>query len=454
MSRAKNRGGVGAAHLATLLGPSVAQREMGARLQQLIPGGAHTYSKGDDQFPANAPRVLTRGRGAFVWDADGNRYVDWGMGLCAVVLGHAYEPVLDAVRRQLPLGASFLRPCTLELEFAEQIVGLIDSAEMVKFAKNGSDVTAGAVRLARAYTGRDRIALCRQHPFFSFHDWFIGTTEADSGIPKFEKELGLKFDYNDVGSLEAVFEQYPDEIAAVILEPAAVEEPRDGFLQRVIDLAHREGALVILDEMITGFRWHLKGAQHLYGVRPDLTTFGKAIGNGFSVSVLAGRREVMELGGIHHDRPRVFLLSATHGAEAHALAAAMATVREIEAHDVVDHLWRVGRQVQDGINSAAAQLGIADHVRMVGFPCRPALVTLDRLGRPSDAFRTLFLQEMAGRGVLVPQFAVSYAHKAEEIELTLAAAYEALEVYREALERGLERFLDGPAVKPVFRKFN
>lgn len=429
-------------------------KALSRRAHQLIPAGAHTYSKADDQFPSNAPGFIERGEGCTVWDVDGNQFLDWGMGLRSVILGHGYPAVLDAVYAQIAKGTNFLRPSPVEVELAELMHELIPSAEMVKFAKNGSNVTSAAIRLARAHTGRELIAFCREHPFFSFDDWFIGTTPANAGVPDVITNQSLAFHYNDLQSLEKLFAAHPAQIAAVILEPVTIEEPSANFLQQVRDLTHKNGALLIFDEMITGFRWHLSGAQVYFDVIPDISTFGKAIGNGFSVAVLAGRKEIMELGGITHDKPKVFLLSTTHGSETHSLAASVATIKEMSQHDVVSHLWKIGKALQDGFNNLAAEMGVGDYISCIGYPCSPAIVTRNADKQPSLPFRTLFLQEMIQQGVLIPYIATSFSHTEKEVDQTLQAATQALDVYARALEDGIEKYLVGPAVRPVFRKFN
>jgi glutamate-1-semialdehyde 2,1-aminomutase len=429
-------------------------KQLSRRAHELIPGGAHTYSKGDDQFPSNFPGFIERGEGATVWDADGNKFLDWGMGLRSVILGHGYPSVLKAVYEQLEKGTNFLRPSPVEVELAEIMTELIPSAEMVKFAKNGSNVTSAAIRLARAHTGRDYIAFCREHPFFSFDDWFIGTTPPNAGIPDVVTNQSLAFHYNDIQSLEKLFAEHPGQIAAVIMEPATIDAPKDDFLHQVRDLTHRNGALLVLDEMITGFRWHLRGAQTYYDVVPDISTFGKAIGNGFSVAVLAGKREVMELGGIQHARPKVFLLSTTHGSETHSLAASIATIKEMRDKDVVSHLWKIGSALQDGLNNLAAEMGVGDYIRCIGYPCSPLIVTKDRDKQVSMPLRTLFIQEMTTKGVLIPYIATSFSHTEKEVEQTLEAATHAFDIYGRALADGVDKFLVGPVVKPVFRKFN
>lgn len=428
-------------------------RQLSARAHQLIPGGAHTYAKGDDQFPELAPGFIQRGNGCHVWDLDGNEFIEYGMGLRAVTLGHAYAPVVAAATGQMQLGANFVRPAPIEVECAERFLELIPTADMVKFGKHGSDALDGAVRLARAHTGRDYIAICSDHPFFSVSDWFIGTTLMPGGVPQWTRSRTVGFHYNDLQSVQDAFDRHPDQIACVILEPARMEEPKLGYLDSLKKLCHRSGALLIFDEMITGFRWHNSGAQHVYGVTPDLSSFGKAIANGFSLSALAGRREVMQLGGYDHDRERVFLLSTTHGAETHSLAAGIATMTTYRDHDVIGHLYRQGRKLREGVSAAAQDSGVGQQVQCLGRDCAVLFTTKDTRGRPSQEFRALFLQEMIRRGVLAPSFVVSYSHTDKDIEHTIQAAAEALRVYRRALEGNVHDYLVGRPVKPVFRPF-
>lgn len=425
------------------------------RLLRVIPGGAHTYSRGFDQFPVNAPPILVRGKGAYVYDAEEKRYLDYGMALRAVHIGYAEDEIDDAAIAQIRNGNNLTRPSLIELEAAETIVDLIDSVDMVKFTKNGSTSVSAAVKLARAYTGRDLVARCSEHPFFSYDDWFIGSTPLIRGIPKDTIEKTKLFRYNDLASLEALAAAHPGQIACVVLEPATTEEPRDGFLLKVQELCRREGIVLVLDEMITGFRWHLKGAQHLYGLEPDLCTFGKAMANGHSVSCIAGRREIMELGSIEFEgRERLFLLSTTHGAEMSGLGAFVATMDFMRRHDVVGHLWDYGRRLMAVMQTAAERHGVADSFKVGGFPCSPYYLTIDASGTASMPLRTLYAQEMVRNGVLMPWIALSWRHGDEELARTEAALDASLAVYARALHEGVEKYLVGPAIKSVFRKFN
>lgn len=423
------------------------------RAHRAIPGGCHTYSKGDAQFPANAPTFIASGSGCRVHDPDGNEFIDWGMGLRSVILGHAYPRVLDAVTAELARGSNFTRPSPIETLLAEDLIDLIPCAEMVKLAKNGSDATTAAVRLARAATGRDLVVFPREHPFYSFDDWFIGTTLLDAGVPDATKRLSLTVPYGDIEALEALFAAHPGSVAAVIMEAATIEPPPAGYLTAVRELTRRESAILIFDEMITGFRWDEAGAQAFYDVTPDLATFGKAIANGFSVAALVGRRDIMELGDLGRRSASVFLLSATHGGETHAIAAARATVAELREREVLAHVWRIGRRLQAGIQAAAHDAGVAEVVSCGGYPCSPVLsFEEDALGADRAAeLRTLFLQETIARGVLIPYIAPSFSHEDSDVDRTVEIAAEALGVIREVLDGApIDSCLRGPVVKPVF----
>jgi glutamate-1-semialdehyde 2,1-aminomutase len=428
---------------------------LGERLHELVPGGSHTYSKGDDQFPARSPRVMERAEGAYCWDVDGNRYVDWAMGNRVIVLGHGHAAVNDAVKRQIDLGLNFTRPGILEYELAEFLVDLWPAAEMVKFGKNGSDVTTAAVKLARAATGRRYVAYCRDHPFFSIHDWFIGTTPVRSGIPEEAYASTLTFPYNDLDAVRELFARHPGEIAALILEPLKNDEPSDGFLEGLRELTRREGAVLIFDEMISGVRFDLRGAHHRVGVYPDLATYGKAIGNGYSISVLAGKRELMELGGIRHERERVFLLSQTHGSETVGLAACRATLEECERLDVTSHIWELGGRLVSGVRAVAEEEGVAAHVRVIGFDCNPQLLCTHADGSFWPALHTSFHEEVIGRGVLIPWTSITWAHGDAELELTLDAIRAGAAKVRRALDAGaVDSSFEGLPVRPVFRPYN
>jgi glutamate-1-semialdehyde 2,1-aminomutase len=452
------------------------EKSFSERLNAVIPGGAHTYSRGDDQYPSNAPQILSGGKGTEVWSPDGRRFLDYGMALRAVSIGYAEPEINAAAVRGIELGNSLTRASVIELEAAERLVSLIDSADMVKFTKNGSTATSAAVKLARAYTGRDLVARCAQHPFFSFDDWFIGSTPITRGIPGSTIEQTKMFGYNDIGSLQALIDRHPGEIACVILEPASTDCPATAeqevgccgkavctrhasrphnYLQQVEAVCRQHGIIFILDETITGFRWDMKGAQHIYGVTPDLCTFGKAMANGFSVAAVAGKREIMSLGAI--DQPgqeRLFLLSTTHGAEMSGLSAFMATVDFLERNKVISHLWQYGAELSSVFNRLAVDHGLQHYMRAAGPAANPYYATVDAEGSPWFALRTLFAQEMIRQGVLMPWMAVAYRHGEMELQRTEAALQEAMAVCARGVAEGVDKYLQGPAIKPVFRRYN
>lgn len=421
---------------------------------RLIPGGAHTYAKGDDQYPEQAPGFIVRGKGCHAWDLDGNEFIEYGMGLRAVTLGHAYEPVVEAAYKQMQQGTNFTRPAKIEIDLAEAMLDVIHGADMVKFSKNGSDATTAAIKLARAYTGRDLVAVCGDQPFFSTDDWFIGTTEMNTGIPKAITDMTLKFRYNDLESLRNLLEQNSKKIACVMLEPETGTVPAPDYLKQAKALCEAHGVVFILDETITGFRWHLNGAQKFYDVVPHMSIFGKAMGNGFAIAALVGKREIMELGGLEHKKERVFLLSTTHGAETHSLAAALETIRIYRERNVVDFLWKQGERLRSQVNQSIAEHHLQGFFEVAGRPCNLIFATYDQDKKRSQIFRTLFMQELIRRRVIGPSFVVSFSHSDEDIDSTAQVVHKALGIYRKAIDEGAEKYLEGRPVKPVFRKYN
>lgn len=425
------------------------------RLLSAIPGGAHTYSRGFDQFPSNAPQILDRGKGAYVYDSHDRRFLDYGMALRAVTIGYAEDEIDNAAIEEIRRGNNLTRPSIIELQAAERIIELIDSIEMVKFTKNGSTAVTAAVKLARAFTGRDFVARCAEHPFFSFDDWFIGSTVIPRGTTAENREQTKSFHYNDLESLEKLIAEFPKKFACVVLEAATTEEPAPGFLEGIQKLCHSNGILFILDEMITGFRWDLKGAQHKYAVRPDLSTFGKSMANGYSLACVGGRRDVMQLGSIEFEgAERVFLLSSTHGAEMSSLGAFVATTNYLEKNQVVEHLYKYGAELKKILKALSIDHGLESNFIVGGPDCSPYYQCLDSSGTISLPLRTLFAQEMINNGVLMPWIALCHRHGDVELEITRGAVDLSLSVIRKAIDEGIDGFLEGPSIKPVFRKFN
>lgn len=421
---------------------SHALRDAAARI---VPGGAQTFSKSPISFVQGvAPNFLTRGEGAFVWDVDGNRYIDYILGLGPVVLGYADAAVNEAVIEQIRDGVSFSLPHPVEVEVAQALCEIIPCAEMVRFGKNGSDVTAAAVRAARAYTRRDRVARCGYH---GWQDWYIGSTDRHLGVPRAVRRLTLRFPYNDLDALHLLFEQNRDEIACVIMEPVVFEAPHPGYLEGVQSICQRHRALLVFDEIITGFRFGLGGAQGYFGVTPDLACFGKAMANGFPLSAIVGRAEVMRI------FTEVFF-STTFGGEAVGLAACLATIRELRRRNAFDHMWRIGALLQEGVNRLAREWGLSEQIRCVGFPPWTGMQTQGRDEDESFLLRGLFQQEAIRRGILMAgNNFFTLTHDEKIVGETLAVYKEVFRVISESIQAGdLAARLEGAPPQPIIRQ--
>ena len=430
-------------------------REFSNQIHELIPGGSHTYSKGDDQFPFNAPAAITHGKGARIWDLDGNEFIDCSMGLTSVCIGHGYEPVAQAVADAASQGSNFQRPALIELEAAKLFLDTVESGDMVKFAKNGSTVTTAAVKLARAFTGRNRVAVCREHNFFSFDDWFIVTTPCNRGIPEKTRSMTALFSYNNYESVEKLLSNKDHDIACLILEPVKFDPPKDNFLHKVAEICKDRGVLLILDEMISGFKWSLKGAQNYYGVKPDISTWGKGIANGFSACALTGRADIMELGGIRQEgEDKLFLISTTHGAETTGLAAMNATIDAFKKHDMIASNWQRGAGLKQRVEQVIQKYTLQSALQFIGYPCLLALVCRNTEGNLDDAFRTLMMQEMIVRGVLFQGlFYTTWSHQQAELDHFVMAFDESCAIYKKAIDAGsTHMLLIGHPAKAVFRK--
>ena len=444
-------------------------------LLKVIPGGSHTYSRGADQYPINAPPILSRGKGAYIFDQNNKKYLDYGMALRAVNIGYSEKKINEAAITQIKNGNNLTRPSLVELDAANLLTKTIKSVDMVKFTKNGSTAVTAAVKLARAFNGKNLVVRCLDHPFFSFDDWFIGNTVVDRGVPKGVSKMTINFRYNDIDGLKKLVKKYKNKISCLVLEPAATECPKINnlrgccgqkkctrnyknnkhFLKEVEKVCKENNIVFILDETITGFRWHLQGAQYLYNLKPDLCTFGKAMANGFSVACVGGKKEIMELGSItQKNQERVFLLSTTHGAEMSGLGAFIKTIDFIKKHNVIEKNWNYGYELMSKANQISEEMGLKDYFFISGPACSPFYSCLDDNRNASLEFRTLFLQEMIKNKVFMPWIAISYSHNNKELKKTLSALENSLKIYKKALVDGPKKFIKGPIVKPVFRKFN
>ncbi len=433
------------------------------KIHSLIPGGAHTYSKGDDQFPERAPAAIDFGKGAHVWDIDGNEFLDCGMGLTSVSLGHAYEAVTTRVKAEIDRGANFMRPSVLEMEMAEAFLSLVPDHDMIKFGKNGSLVTTAAVKLARAFTGRTKVAFPGDHPFYSYDDWFIGKTACDKGVPTEISDLSVTFKSCDIQSLKNLFARYPNQIACVITEPeknqcgpgCACGGRTGDYLKEAIKVCHEHGALFIIDEMITGFKTAFPGSTKKFGVQPDMITWGKGIANGYSFCALTGKREVMSLGGIKEKgREKVFLISTTHGGETHALAAGLATLEVFKTQPVVQHNQAIGKAIIETANKTIREVGLEANVELLPSIWMPIFAFKGKDGQPDSFLRTLAMQEMIRRGVLFQGvFVPCYSHTNDDVTYFSEAWRESCQILTNALDKGVEKYLVGEPAKAVFRKY-
>lgn len=417
--------------------------EMLKRALKVIPLGSQTFSKSLTQYPHGAsPFFIKRGKGSRVWDIDGNEYLDFACSLASITLGYCDPDVDEAVSRQLRDGVIFSLPHPLETEVAEQIAAMVPCAEQVRFGKNGSDATAGAIRLARAHTGRSRIAVCGYH---GWQDWYIGSTARNLGVPKAVSDLTHPFPYNDLDALERILAEHQGEFAAVILEPMNTTAPLPGFLAGAKDLARRHGALLVFDETITGFRYSNGGAQQLFGVTPDLATFGKGVANGYPLSAVAGPRHLMKL------MEEVFF-SFTFGGETLSLAASLATLRKLEREPVTATLSVRGQKIMDATTALIAKSGVSNFLSIRGHPSWSFLIFSDAQRCTQWELKTLFLQEMFARGILtLGTHNLSYAHSDEDVQRLLAVYAEIFPMLREASESGVAGRLHCEPLRPLFK---
>jgi glutamate-1-semialdehyde aminotransferase len=412
------------------------------RAEPLMKPVTQTLAKGPGQYVNGvAPKYLKKGKGAHVWDVDGNEFIDYNMAIGPLSLGYCYPRVDEAIIGQLKDGITFSMMHELEVTLAELIHRVIPNAEAIRISKTGADVTSAAVRVARAFTGRKKILCCGYH---GWHDWYISVTSRNSGIPEEIRELSATFEYNDINSVKDALDA---DTACVILEPFVFEAPKNNFLHELREVCAANGTLLVFDEMWTGFRVALGGAQEYFGVVPDLACYSKAFANGMPISILTGRRDVMEL-----FKEEVFFFT-TFGGEALSLAAAVATIQEMIDKNVPMVLAMRGKMLKDGYNSLAGELGISGFTRCTGFDCR-SLVSFDAsAGNPLE-LKSYVQQELIKRGILWSGFHnMSFSHTEEDIAYTLKAYREVLGLLKAAVSAGdLSSRLKGKPVEAVFRK--
>jgi|LWDU01.1.fsa_nt_gi glutamate-1-semialdehyde 2,1-aminomutase len=414
------------------------------RALEIIPLGSQTFSKSYIQYPRGiSPHFIDRGQGCYVWDVDGNKYIDFVNGLASVLLGYNDKEVTVAVQKQIENGVTFSLPHKLEVIVAESLVNMIPCAEMVRFGKNGTDATSAAIRLARAYTGRDHVAVCGYH---GWQDWYIGTTTMNAGVPQAVRELSHAFKYNNISSLKSIFDDYPNQIAAVIMEPMNFQWPKDGFLEKVYDIASNNGALLIFDETITGGRFSRGGAQEFFNVIPDLATFGKGIANGFPLSAVVGKKKIMK----HMEK--VFF-SGTFGGETSSLAAANIVLNRINNTDLVNSMSEKGKNLFDRIKALIHSHHVEHIFEITGHPTWTFLNIMDTETATLWQIKTLLIQEMFARGILfIGTHNLSESHTEKEFKVLLNVYDEVFPIIRDAVEKGIvDNSIKSEVLRPLFK---
>jgi len=418
--------------------------ELLKRSEKIIPLGSQTFSKSRLQYPVGySPLFIERGKNGHVWDVDGNEYIDLVCGLLPVVLGYLDNDVDRAICQQLKSGITFSLPSALEARLAEKLVELIPCAEMVRFGKNGTDATSAAIRIARAFTGKDHIIALGYH---GWQDWYIGSTTRNKGVPESVRNLTHKLPYNNYDLVVKTLNKYKDKVAAIILEPMSFEDPLPGYLEKLRKITLETGVVLIFDEVITGFRYSIGGAQEYFGVIPDLATFGKAMGNGMPISAIVGRRDIMlEMNEVFY--------SGTFGGETLSIAAAIAVIDKMISEPVIETLWKNGSYLSASIENLLLKYELSDILSITGKPPLTAINFKDHITAKADAIKTLYMVEMLKQGVLtLGTHNICYAHNEDDMHKIINAYDSVLFKISSELETGrLEERLPVPVIHPIFK---
>ncbi|MDT0602858.1 aminotransferase class III-fold pyridoxal phosphate-dependent enzyme [Thalassotalea castellviae] len=414
------------------------------RAEKSIPLGSQTFSKSKVAFPKGVtPLFINQGKGCQVWDLDGNQFTDYVSGLLAVSIGYCDNDIDQAVIEQLKSGVSFSLPHQLETEVAELIIDSVPCAEMVRFGKNGTDATSAAIRLARAYNHKEHIAVCGYH---GWQDWYIGSTTRDLGVPQSTKALTHKFEYNNIASLTAIFEQFPDQISAVMLEPMNIAYPEKDFLEQVKTLCQQHNAVLIFDETITGFRFSIGGAQQLFGVTPDLATFGKGMANGYPISAVVGKREIMTL-------MEDIFFSGTFAGETLSLAASKAVLTKMKNEKVLSHIHAMGELLHTQLQATIDQYQAHKWLSISGHPSWLFFMIKSCGGYSDLQLKSYFIQEMIQQGILInASHNLSYAHKEKDIQLLVSAYKHVIPLVNDMIkQQDFDQRFHGEVLQPVFK---
>lgn len=416
------------------------------RAKKVTPLGAQTYSKSYRYYcEGSAPSFIDYGVGSKVYDVDGNEYIDFVCGLGPITVGYNNEEVNQAVINQLNRGIAFSQQTEIEVLLAEKIIEVIPCAEMVRFVKNGSDATSSAVRLARAHTGKSMVLACGYH---GMQDWYIGATANNKGIPCEVRELTKIFNYNDIDSLSELFQKYSGQIACVILEPIQGNGPKDDFLEKVMELTHKNDALLIFDEVVSGFRYALGGASEYYGINPDLVAFGKGMGNGLPISAVAGKSDIMK-----QIEQGVFV-STTFGGEALSLAGAFATINILQRPGTYEHIWTLGEQMKNGLKQLIDEYNVESVVSVSGLAPHCGLIFDGSENLNYLEINSLFSQGLIEKGILsVGINNISLSHTKEDIDAYLEGVKNGFEYIASAMKgEKIENLLKGQVIDPVFKR--
>ena len=412
------------------------------RAESLIPALSQTFSKAHYSYVSGTyPTYLKHGKGSHVFDVDDNEYIDYVLGLGPVILGYCYKSVDDAIKKQIENGISFSMPHYLEVEFSEKLQKIIPGSEMVRFAKTGSDAVTACVKAARAYTGKDHILYTGHGGVW--HDWFTAITSKNEGIPKFNQELIHLFRYNDLQDAKNTFKRFEGKVAAIVMEPIWLDYPNENYLQELKELAHKNNALLIFDEVLTGFRLANGGAQELFKIEADMVAFGKAIGNGAPLAAITGKEEYMK-------KFNDVFYSTTYGGETLSIAAGMAVVNEFLTKDIISHCWGIGQLLKDGIEKIGKEIGI--DIKWNGTPVRGDITFAEINGISANLQKSIFLQECIKNNVMFGpgETLICYSHSQKDIEKTLEVCKNALEKMKPHLQTGsIHNMLEGKEIKKV-----
>ena len=419
-------------------------------LHHYIPGGCHTYSKGTDQYLLQQVPTAVKSQGAWVHSVENKRYLDWCMGNRVICLGHSHQYVNKKVIRELQRGTNHTFPSILELQAAKYFVDELGLGEMVKFGKNGSDAVSAAIRLSRAYTGRSKVVICADQPFYSIHDWFIGSTASSSGVDLNTQVNVIKFEWNNIDSLREVIRKSSENIACLLLEVCKFDPPSPEFIEYLHTLQSKYGILLIADENINCMKFGIQGAHHFFNLRADLICYGKAISNGFSFSMLAGPRKIMDYGGTRSNLPKVFLLSQTHSSESTGIAAAMATCEYYLKNNVEKHIANIGCLLKKEVNELLGNSFLASKIYLGGLDQNPTWVTTLENDLNNLRLRSWLVKHMMNKKILVSWFTITHSHTPRHVKLTCDALQSLIKDSNET------DYLSIPVdqlPQPVFRKF-